>query len=260
MTTLFTTSPDGTRIAYDVTGSGPFLVLLHGAGKTRRDWHKAGYVKRLRDDFAVIAMDIRGSGESDRLFEASDYDIESVCQDVIAVADACGAAQFAVWGFSLGGNIARYLAAWSERVTAAIIIGVPFGPAVHEDFDRTITELVQKWEPLVAAYNQGTLSEDVPQKERKPIASGLIPVLLAFLQAMRSWPSIEPADVDCPTPLLAGTKNKLVTKCMEGNQEPLRSAGVQVEAVKGLTHNQEFTKVDRVFPVVSSFLKSRISG
>jgi hypothetical protein len=48
MATRFGTSADGTCIAYDVTGSGPALMLLHGAGKTRRDWHKVGYVERLK--------------------------------------------------------------------------------------------------------------------------------------------------------------------------------------------------------------------
>jgi len=42
MSTHFITSPDETCIAYEVTGHGPFLMLLHGAGKDRRDWHKLG--------------------------------------------------------------------------------------------------------------------------------------------------------------------------------------------------------------------------
>ena len=50
MDTRFATSPDGTRIAYDGTGTGPAIVLLHGGGGTRHDWHEAGYVERLRDD------------------------------------------------------------------------------------------------------------------------------------------------------------------------------------------------------------------
>lgn len=61
MATRFSVSKDGTRIAYDVTGQGPALMLLHGAGKTRQDWGKVGYVDRLKDDFTVIAIDIRGT-------------------------------------------------------------------------------------------------------------------------------------------------------------------------------------------------------
>ena len=38
------TSPDGTRIAYDVSGDGPVLMLLHGAGQTRAEWDAIGYL------------------------------------------------------------------------------------------------------------------------------------------------------------------------------------------------------------------------
>ena len=44
----FATSPDGTRIAYDVTGKGPVVMLLHGGGQTRKVWHEQGYVERIR--------------------------------------------------------------------------------------------------------------------------------------------------------------------------------------------------------------------
>jgi len=36
MNTLFAGSPDGTHIAYDVTGEGSAIVLLHGGGHTRQ--------------------------------------------------------------------------------------------------------------------------------------------------------------------------------------------------------------------------------
>ena len=37
----------------------------------------------------------------------------------------------------------------------------------------------------------------------------------------------------------------------------LDAAGVQTEIVEGLTHDQEFTKIDRVFPVISAFFKNQ---
>lgn len=63
--TRFVTSKDGTKIAYDVAGSGPAVILLHGGGQTRQAWHRAGYVERLAKEFTVITLDIRGNGESD---------------------------------------------------------------------------------------------------------------------------------------------------------------------------------------------------
>ena len=87
MKTQFITSPDGVRLAYDVTGQGPGLMLLHGAGKDRQDWYKAGYVERLESDFTVITVDVRGSGDSEFLTQISDFTIDKICDDLFAVAD-----------------------------------------------------------------------------------------------------------------------------------------------------------------------------
>ncbi|MBU0490291.1 MAG: alpha/beta hydrolase [Chloroflexi bacterium] len=256
MTTRFSTSPDGTRIAYDVAGRGPALMLLHGAGKTRRDWHTLGYVERLSPDFTVITVDIRGTGESDRPLDIASYAIERICQDLYAVADACAARRFAVWGDGFGGNIARYLGAWSDRVTAAAIIGIPFGPATNEQFDRHIDTLETKWGDLIRAYHTGTLSE----KQRQSLLKGQTAVWLPCLQAMHDhWPSVEPADMRCPTLLLVGTRSRDVLAWVQANRAALDTARVRVETVAGLNHNQEFTEIDRVFPVVSAFLKTHAS-
>ena len=247
--TQFVTTSDGVRIAYDVIGQGPALMLLHGAGKTRKDWRTAGYVDRLRGDFRIINVDIRGSGESDCLTRVGDYAIEKICNDLEEVADACVAQQFGVWGYSFGGNIARYLGAWSKRAQAIAVIGVPFGRAVHEQFDRYIDEFIVKYGPLAQAYDEGALSE----KKRRSAIKGRIPVWVACFQAMRNWPSIEAGDVACPTLLLAGTKNRSVLEWIEENNASLERAGVQVEIIDGLSHQQEFSQIDRVYPAVRSF-------
>jgi pimeloyl-ACP methyl ester carboxylesterase len=61
-------------------------------------------VERLKEEFTVITVDIRGTGESDFLTDIGDYTIEKICADLNAVADACEIQGFAVWGFSFGGN------------------------------------------------------------------------------------------------------------------------------------------------------------
>lgn len=45
MSTQFATSPDGKQIAYDSSGEGPAIVLIHGGGGRRLEWHEAGYVE-----------------------------------------------------------------------------------------------------------------------------------------------------------------------------------------------------------------------
>jgi pimeloyl-ACP methyl ester carboxylesterase len=254
MATQYITSIDGTRIAYDVSGNGPALMMLHGAGKTRQDWHKLGYVERLREAFTVITVDIRGTGESDYLVEIDDYAIEKICQDLYAVADVCNVEQFAIWGFSLGGNIARYPAAWSERVMAIAVIGVPFGPAVGEVFEQNIVNLEQKYGALAEKEKQ--LYD--PKKRRTPI-KGQIAGWLACFQAMRDWPSIDPREVHCPTQLVVGTKNQNTMGWVEANQAALEQAGVELQIIVGLTHNQEFEAIDRVYPVISQFFGEQLN-
>lgn len=256
MQTRYTTSADGTQIAYDVSGQGPALMLLHGAGKDRQDWHKLGYAGRLKSDFTVITVDIRGSGQSDFLANIDDYRIEKICADIEAVAEACQARQMLVWGYSFGGNIARYLGTWSERVKAIAIIGVPFGPAVDEEFNLFIDEFIEKWGAQAEAYRTGALSE----AKRKSAIKGRIPVWVACFQAMRSWPKIDPGEVRCPALLLVGTNNKGTLKWVEANRQALEAADIQVEIVKGLNHLQEFSQVDQVYPVVVSFLKKYLDA
>jgi pimeloyl-ACP methyl ester carboxylesterase len=248
---LFSTSVDGTRTAYNITGSGPALMLLHGAGKTRRDWHKLGYVERLRDDYTVITVDIRGTGDSDHLYNTGDYAIEKICADLYGVVDACELEEFAVWGFSFGGETARYLGAWSDRASVIAVIGVPFGPAVHADFDRFIDQFLQKWESVILAAREGV----TPRNTGK--IKGQIPALAACFQAMRDWPSVEPGDINCPAMLLVGTKNKSTMAWVEANREALDSAGVHVEMIEGLAHPQEFKEINRMFPAVSAFFRGQ---
>src|ERR1017187_689225 len=86
MDTQFATSSDGTRIAYDVAGCGRALLLLHGGGQDRQAWRKAGWTERLTGRFCVIAIDIRGNGESPKPPDPAAYSIDRLCEDILAVA------------------------------------------------------------------------------------------------------------------------------------------------------------------------------
>ena len=128
MITSFTNSPDGTLVAYDCCGTGPAIVLVHGGGTSRKDWHEAGYVKHLQEAFTVITLDLRGHGESGLPTSPEDYTTDKMGQDILAAADACGVDHFVLWAMSFGGKISRYLAVQSERVVRYIMMGTPLGP------------------------------------------------------------------------------------------------------------------------------------
>jgi hypothetical protein len=58
----------------------------------------------------------------------------------------------------------------------------------------------------------------------------------------------------CPTMLMVGTRNKNTMEWVLENRSELGKADVCVAILEGLNHMQEFTQIDRVFPMVASFL------
>ena len=58
------TSADGTPIAFERTGSGPPLVLVHGGACDHRFWDLSDVRSAFAERYTVYAMDCRGVGES----------------------------------------------------------------------------------------------------------------------------------------------------------------------------------------------------
>jgi pimeloyl-ACP methyl ester carboxylesterase len=257
MNTFFATSLDGCRIGYGVSGSGSPIVLLHGGGHTRQNWHNTGYVNRLKSNFTVIAIDIRGNGESDKPVDTASYTTNKHCEDILAVVDACGVEHFTIYGFSYGGNIGRYLAAQSTRVAKLIMIGIPFGLGASADFRQFIIQFRNHWSPIVQAQADGVLDiKSLSPEDQHSLQGSDIPVRLASLSAILEWESIEPKDLLCPTLWLAGSKNHTTLTSIEQYRTTLNESKVRVQIVEGLDHEQEFTEIDKVLPSIIAFIQA----
>jgi aminoacrylate hydrolase len=94
------------RIAYDVTGNGPPVLLVQGAGVCGEGWRPQ--VDALAGRFTLITFDNRGFGRSS--MPAGRLTIEDMAEDALALADAVGAARFHLAGHSMGGLIAQEVA------------------------------------------------------------------------------------------------------------------------------------------------------
>ena len=257
--TLYAQSPDGTQIAFDVTGDGPTIILLHGGGGSRQNWHEAGYVDGAKDSFRVIAMDIRGHGESDKPIDKASYTTDKLVQDILAVADYCKAKSFVLWGFSYGGNISRYLAAQSDRVAGSIIMGIPFGPGVSDEGRTYIENMEDHWRPILRAQEDNTLDWDTLSNEDQVVLKEDNPTLfLAWLSAILKWTAVLPSDLHSPALWLIGSENKGAMASLSEHQESMPKS-VQVHVIEGLTHEQEFTEIDKVLPVMLEFTHA-VSG
>lgn len=95
-------SSKGVQIHYQVEGSGPPLVLLHGSFGSLDDWRDFGYVAALRADRTLILMDARGHGKSGRPLEPQEYALALRANDVVAVLDDLGISRADYVGYSMG--------------------------------------------------------------------------------------------------------------------------------------------------------------
>ncbi len=117
---LFVAGADGNRIHLaDWGGDGAPLLLLHGMGANTHWWDSV--VPLLASDRRVLAMDLRGHGESDWL-EPPRYSIEHYAEDVEAVRAALGWGRFALAAHSLGARVALRYASTAPRQLAALAL------------------------------------------------------------------------------------------------------------------------------------------
>src|ERR1700736_1074799 len=92
-------------------GSRPPLLLLHGHPQTHVMWHRIA--PRLAHEFSVVAMDLRGYGDSSKPPTTADhepYSKRAMARDAVAVMQQLGFERFDVAGHDRGGRVADRLA------------------------------------------------------------------------------------------------------------------------------------------------------
>jgi pimeloyl-ACP methyl ester carboxylesterase len=128
--TQFVTSADGTRIAYDLEGSGPPAILIGGAMQFRGFDPTTIEMAHLLagHGFTVVNYDRRGRGESPA---APPITLAQTIDDLRALTDELteGADDaVALFGNSSGGSIALAAAAAGLPVSKLVFFEVPLGP------------------------------------------------------------------------------------------------------------------------------------
>jgi len=154
------TSADGTAIAYERTGEGPPLVLLHGTSRDRSHWARS--LPGLARHTTVYAVNRRGRGESG---DADRYAIEREVEDVLAVIDAVGEPVHLL-GHSYGAIIALEVAMRTDRLRGLIL----YEPPIAVGADRVPDDLGER---LAAFLQEGP---------RYP------PEVIAARRALPTWP------------------------------------------------------------------------
>ncbi|MDP4023694.1 alpha/beta hydrolase [Methylobacterium sp. NEAU 140] len=113
----------GVTIHARAGGSGPPVLLLHGHPQTLSTWHAVA--PRLAQSRRVVAMDLRGYGDSDKPpggERHAHYAKRAMAADAAAVMRALGHDRFAVVGHDRGGRVAHRLALDHPDAVARIVV------------------------------------------------------------------------------------------------------------------------------------------
>ena len=109
----------GARLAYQVTGDGPAVVLVHGFGLDMRMWEPQ--VNHLAARFRVVRYDCRGFGASGPFGPSIPY---AHAGDLLALLDHLGIGRAVLAGLSFGGRVVMQAAlAAPERVAGLVLLG-----------------------------------------------------------------------------------------------------------------------------------------
>jgi pimeloyl-ACP methyl ester carboxylesterase len=117
---------DGHRIYYEVYGEGEPIILVHGWSMSiLYNWKLTGWIRALQSVREVIALDIRGHGESDKPYEQEAYSYATMAQDVLSVMDHLDIARADLLGYSLGAFSGVHLLGHNqERFNSVIMMGI----------------------------------------------------------------------------------------------------------------------------------------
>jgi len=161
--TLSSTHVNGIRLAhFEWPGEkGPLICLPSISG------HKGTFTQiaeRLAPEYRVLALDLRGRGDSDKPHEGYGFAYHS--RDVLAFADALGVETFTIIGHSFGATVGVYLASIRpKRVRAAVLMDGGCDPN---------EEVLQAMRPMLRRLDK------------------IYPSVEAYLEAMRSLPFFQP--------------------------------------------------------------------
>ena len=177
-------APGGRPIAIFPSGTGPPLVLVHGATADHTTWRTSGPL--LAPRHTLYAIDRRGRGDSAEGRLGEPYEIDREYEDLVAVIDAIAAVDeqpVDVVGHSYGGRIALGAALLTDNLRRVVVYEgappVPWGRG-YQDADAGALSRI---EALVAA---GDRDEALATFMREIV--GMPEADLASFRADPIWP------------------------------------------------------------------------
>ncbi|MEM8656225.1 MAG: alpha/beta hydrolase [Pseudomonadota bacterium] len=139
------TTPDGVTIAYDVAGSGPPVLLLHGFPQTRAMWHAIAPTL-AQSCFTIITADLRGYGASTKPAQMEDMSFRSMAADQLGLMKHLRFENFHLVGHDRGGRTAHRLALdHPASVRSLTLMDIVPTHLLLDDLSREVARAYYHW-------------------------------------------------------------------------------------------------------------------
>ncbi len=117
---------DGAILAYHARGTGRIALLIHGfLASSELNWIRPGIAERLvKAGFRVIAMDLRGHGESEAPTEPARWPKDVLVDDALALITHVGLTDYDLVGYSLGARTAARMLVRGATPRLAVLGGM----------------------------------------------------------------------------------------------------------------------------------------
>jgi 3-oxoadipate enol-lactonase len=206
----------GMELAYDESGSGVPLLLVHGWPHNRTLW--SGQLSGLPTQARCIAPDLRGFGDSS---VREPYSIAQYADDLALLLDGLGLAQVVVCGLSMGGYVAlSMLRRHRERLRGLVLVSTRATADTDEAREKRARLIAFVEEhgvealagrQLRAMLGRTTFESHRPVREslRELMASAPAAGVIGGLRAMADRPDSTDllATIDVPTLVVGGAED-----------------------------------------------------
>ena len=250
---------DGARLHYYRRGSGPPLILAHGATDNGRCWTRLA--EALEGEFDIVAYDARNHGKS----ESSAFEPGHAGEDMIGVADALGFDRPAAMGHSMGAMaLTQALALRPDLFRAAVLEDPPWrltlpepgeaprvNPADWSNADRSVEEIARLGKVASPTWHDDEFPDWAEAKlQFRPSDS--------WIEAIRrgGMPPWEPAvkEFTCPVLLVCGTPEKMAIVTPETASDAQALYPALEVAAFDAGHNVRREAFEQVVETVREFL------
>jgi pimeloyl-ACP methyl ester carboxylesterase len=230
-------------LAYEVAGSGPPLILLHGLSGSRRWWGRN--VPAFADRYRTYTVDLPGFGESRGVRWSRLDDIADRLADWLVDE---GLAHAHIAGHSLGGAVAARLAArHPERIDRLVLVDA----AIRSQGTSTITR---------AGHVMRTVGREsvgfAPLLMRDLLRCHPRSFIAATVDALQSDWEPHLRRIDAPTLVVWGERDA-ITPLALGQELTAVIAGARLITLPEAGHNPMWERAEAFNDEVLSFLSAR---